>query len=102
MRLNAILSRQVDDSLLQRLNIASYAQTYCVKVYDWVAHELTWPMEGDVATAVDVIELGTEALKILRCAEHILRMAALSERIYRGVLNNKNGATKIALSKLFV
>jgi hypothetical protein len=59
-------------------------------------------MEGDVATAVDVIELSTEALQVLCCAEHILGMTTLSEGIYRGVLNDEDGATRVALLELLV
>lgn len=102
MCLDAIVGCEVDDSLLEGLNITPYAQTYCVEVDDWVAYELSWAMEGDVAAAVDVIELRAEALEILLRAEHILGMTTLSEGVDGGVLNDENGATRLALMERLV
>jgi hypothetical protein len=102
MSLDAILRSEVYDCLLKGFNVTSNAQTYCVKVDDWVAYKLPWAMEGDVATAVDVIELSTEALQVLGSAEHILGMTTLSEGIYRGMLNDKDCATRLALLELLI
>jgi hypothetical protein len=59
-------------------------------------------MEGDVAAAVDVIELRAEALEVLLRAEHILGMTTLSEGVDGGVLNDKDGATRLVLLELLV
>jgi hypothetical protein len=102
MRLDAILCCEVDDCLLESFNVTSDAQTYCVKVDNGITYKLSGTMEGDIATTVNVEELGTEALEILRRTEHILGMATLTKGIHSRMLNDKDCSARIALLELLV
>jgi hypothetical protein len=97
--LDAILGSEVDNTLLECFNITTNTQAYCVKVKNWIADKLSRAVEGDIATTVYMIKLRSKAAKILFGAEHIVLIAALTQRVDRRVLDDKDRATGLILRK---
>ena len=76
--LDAPLSAYTDDGLLKCIDILAQADTQLLQIQNRIAHHLTMAMEGDVATAVDMIKLGPDGTQVWLRDEQILALATLA------------------------
>ena len=89
MRLDAVVADGADGRLLQRVDIVAQADADNLQIEYRVTDQLPRAVEGDIASAVDVKERGTERGEVLLRDEQVFALAALAQRIDRRMLHKE-------------
>ena len=92
------MRRHADDALLERLDVGAQPDAQPLEVENRIDDQLSRTVEGDVASAVDVVELRPEPLEHFAPDEQVLGMAALAQRIDRRMLDQQQRADILCAS----
>ena len=80
-RAESVVRRTADDALLERRDVLAQADAQPLEVENRIDDQLPGAVEGDVASAVDVVEPGAEPFERFAPDEQVLGMAAFAQRI---------------------